>query len=131
MRPNPKIQPDQQHSRQLSDLQEAVINAFLNYDTSYLNNIDPDAKYYGRSKDEFISKIHREIENLKIKYPKGLYIEESVCMYCNPGEPAFSFYAKGLDEFAERYVFYEDDYQYCVHSCGNQPIEYDENGMPF
>lgn len=116
---------------QLVDLEIAVINTFIHYDTSYLNELDPHAVYSYNYKDEFITELQRKIEKLKKDYPQGLYAKESLCMFCYPGSNAFSFYSKGNDKYVMRYVIAEDEDMYRVQRCGNNPIPDGPDGMPF
>jgi len=116
---------------QLADIEIAVINTFIHYDTSYLKPLDPDGVYSYNYKDEFIAELKRAIEKLKKDYPEGLYAKESLCMFCYPGSNAFSFYSKSSDEYVMRYVIAKDEDQYRVERCNNKPIPDGPNGSPF
>lgn len=126
-----KIKKDQQHAMQIADLEMAVINTFIHYDTNHLKSLDPDAVYSFNYHYEFIADLQKKVENLKKDYPKGLYAKESVCMFCYPGFKAFSFYSKSSDEYVMRYVIAEDKDMYRVGPCNNNPIPDGPDGMPF
>lgn len=116
---------------QLADLELAVINTFIYYDTDYLESLDPDAVYSYNYKDEFIVELKKEIEKLKKDYPAGLYAKESLCMFCFPGANAFSFYSKSTDKYVMPYVIAEDEDMYRVQTCNNDPIPDGADNSPF
>ena len=126
-----KIKKEQQQPMQIADLEIAVINTFIHYDTSYLNPVDPDGVYSSNYKDEFIAELQREIEILKKDYPEGLYAKESLCMFCYPGSNAFSFYSKTTEKYVMRYVIAEDEDMYRVEQCYNNPIPDGPDGKLF
>lgn len=116
---------------QLSDLENAVINSFIHYDTAYLKSIDPNGVYSFNYKEELITNLKREIEKLKINYPEGLYVKKSLCRFCFSGSNAFSFYSKNYDNYVMRYVIAVAEDQYIVQPCNNKPIPDGDNEMPF
>ncbi|AFL81592.1 hypothetical protein Aeqsu_2130 [Aequorivita sublithincola DSM 14238] len=126
-----KIKIDQPRVMQIADLENAVINAFIHYDTSYLEPLNPEGVYSYNNKNEFIEELKLEIEKLRKDYPKGLCSRGSVCMFCYPESNAFSFYSKSTDEFVMRYVIAQDKDQYKVNLCKNEPIPDGANGLPF
>lgn len=116
---------------QLVDIEVAVINTFIHYDTNHLESLDSGAMYSYNYKDELIAELKRKIEKLKKDYPTGLYAKESLCMFCFPGANAFSFYAKSTDKYVMRYVIAEDEDMYRVQTCNNNPIPDGAHDSPF
>lgn len=117
----------------LSTLKTAVINAFLEYEPLYLQDIDPDALYSNGFKGDLIRQIREKIDELKADYPAGLYAKPATCYYCFPETPAVSFYAKATDEFVLRYMIAwdEKDREYVVRVCYNMKIEKTDDEFPF
>lgn len=126
-----KTKEDQKAVMQLADLERAVIQTFVHYDTSYLEPLDPDKFYSDNYKDEIIEELQQKVEELKKDYPERLYTKESVCMFCYPGSKAFSFYSKNSDKYVMRYVITEDKDDYRIDPCNNNPIPDGKDGMPF
>jgi|SRR5690554_336901 len=116
---------------QLADLELAVINTFVHYDTTYLKFLDPDAVYSYNFKFEMIATLQQEIEKLKKEYPNGLYARKSVCMFCYPMANAFSFYSKSTDKYVMRYVTAKDKDMFRVELCNNNPIPDGKDNLPF
>ena len=116
---------------QLTDIETAVINTFVHYDTKYLDVLDPTEIYSHNYKDEIIAELQREIDKLILEYPDGLYVKDSVCMFCYPGFNAYSFYSKFSNEFVMRYVIARDEGQYRIEPCTNHPIPDGKDGLPF
>ncbi len=114
-------------------LKQAVVNAFLEYQPLYLQDINPDAMYSDGVKEELIRQIRDKIEGLKVVYPEGLYVKSSKCKYCFPDTPAVSFFAYKNNDFVMRYIvaWNENRQYYAVHICNNIKQEKTEGETPF
>ncbi len=116
---------------QLTDIETAFIKTLVHYDTNYLSALDPDKIYSYNYKNEFITLMDKEVAKLQQTYPDGLYVKDSVCMFCYPGFNAYSFYSKFSNEFVMRYVIARDEGQYRIEHCTNHPIPDGKDELPF